>query len=468
MTECQNTIASSATFEGIGLHTGALARITLRPSGSNTGIRFKRIDLPGEPVIPADADLVISTDRGTTLQKDSVRIYTIEHLLAALVGCGIDNVWVDLNGEEIPILDGSSRFFVEGIEKAGKQELAALRDYYRITEPLVFEDKERNTVIKAEPAEDYCLSVRVDYNSPALGIQDARMNEIQEFNREIAPNRTFCFFREIEYLAKNNLIKGGDISNAIVLIESETIAPEEISALGLLLGKDLKHVKNNGIGTLNNTELRFNNEPARHKLLDVVGDLALVGKPIKGHIFAERPGHSSNVAFAKLIKNQMKKNKTELKHFDTSKPAVYDIIAIMKMLPHRYPFLLIDRILEVDDEGIIALKNVTLNEPFFNGHFPGNPVFPGVLQVEAMAQAGGIFALHNTENPEEYSTYFMKIEDVRFKKKVIPGDSMFIELKLITPIRRGIVHMSGTIYVDGQVASQAVMMAQVIKDGRNG
>jgi UDP-3-O-[3-hydroxymyristoyl] N-acetylglucosamine deacetylase/3-hydroxyacyl-[acyl-carrier-protein] dehydratase len=468
MVERQHTLRVPVTFEGVGLHTGKHSKVTIRPASSFHGFRFVRTDISGNPVVRADADLVVTTERGTTLEDNGVRIHTTEHLLAALIGSGIDNALIEVDGPEIPILDGSARVFVERMAEAGLQEQSGIREYYEVTEPLHFRDEKRKTEMRAVPSDAYKVSVMVDYNSPVLGIQHAELQTIADFPEQIAPNRTFCFFGELEYLAKNNLIKGGDLDNAVVLVERDNITQQEIREIGALLGKDLGHVQTNGLGVLSASALRFDNEPARHKLLDVVGDLALVGKPIKAHILAERPGHSSNVEFARIIRKSMVKTKKEGKFYDVNKTPLYDINGIMKMLPHRYPFLLVDKIIELDEEGVVGVKNVTMNEPFFQGHFPGNPVFPGVLQVEAMAQCGGIFALHNVEDPEAYSTYFMKIEEVKFKRKVIPGDALVLELKLLTPVRRGIVHMRGTTYVNGQIASEAIMMAQIVKDSRNG
>jgi UDP-3-O-[3-hydroxymyristoyl] N-acetylglucosamine deacetylase/3-hydroxyacyl-[acyl-carrier-protein] dehydratase len=407
---------------------------------------------------------VVATDRGTTLESNGARVYTTEHILAALYGLQVDNALIKLDGQEIPIMDGSSILFIEGIEKVGLIEQTADRDYLELTENIPWEDVEKGIEFLAIPDKEYRITVMVDYKSPLLGTQHANIYKLEEFKTEIANCRTFVFLRELEYLANNNLIKGGDLDNAIVLVDKEIVEQEELDRLAKLLGKEELKVQYNGIGVLNSSKLRFDNEPARHKLLDIIGDLALVGKPIKAHILAARPGHYGNVKFAKILKDQIKKQASEGRKFDLTKEPLFDIIAIEKMLPHRYPFLLVDKIMELGPEHVIGVKNVTMNEPFFMGHFPGNPVMPGVLQVEAMAQVGGIYALNQVDEPEKYSTYFLKIDDCKFKRKVIPGDSLVIEMVLTSPIRRGLVNMKGTAYVNGQVASEATMLAQVVKE----
>lgn len=464
--EMQRTLKNPVTLSGIGLHTGAKVTVTILPAPENHGYKFQRMDVEGQPVIKADADLVVSTERGTTLEQNGVRVHTTEHLLASLYGMQIDNALIQLDGPEIPIMDGSSRPFVAAIENAGAIDQKAEREYFEFKENLPWEDLAKGIEMLAVPADDFRLTVMVDYNSPVLGTQHATMYNITEFKDQIADCRTFVFLGELEQLAKKGLIKGGDPDNAIVLVEREQVSDQELKELAHLLGKEDLKVQIKGIGVLNNTQMKFQNEPARHKLLDIVGDLALVGKPIKGHILAARPGHSGNVTFAKIIKDMMRAEKKNgvVKHFDLTKEPLYDINKISSMLPHRYPFLLVDKIMSMDENGIVGVKNVTLNEPFFTGHFPGNPVMPGVLIIEAMAQCGGIFALSTVPDPENYMTYFMKIDDVRFKRKVIPGDSLVLELTLLTPIRRGIVHMKGIAYVNGAVATEAEMMAQIIKE----
>lgn len=463
MSEKQTTLKQEIKLSGVGLHTGEVVNITILPAKPHHGYKFQRMDLENQPVIKADADLVISTERGTTLEKNGVRVYTTEHLLASLYGMKVDNVLIQLDGPEIPIMDGSAIQFVTAIEEAGIQEQEADREYFEFHMNQPYEDLDKGIEMLAVPYDDFRLTVMVDYDSPVLGTQHANIYSINDFKKEIAPCRTFVFLRELEELAKAGLIKGGDIDNAIVLVERDNIPQEELDELASLLGKEHLEINMKGIGTLNNSELKFINEPARHKLLDIIGDLALVGKPIRGHILAARPGHSGNVSFAQIIKQEMNKQKGK-KVFDLNREPLYDINDISKMLPHRYPFLLIDKIMDITEDGIVGVKNVTMNEPFFQGHFPGNPVMPGVLQIEAMAQVGGIFALSKVENPEEYMTYFMKIDKVRFKKKVVPGDSVVFELELLTPIRRGIVHMRGIAYSQGEPATEAEMMAQIVKE----
>lgn len=459
----QHTINDTITLSGVGLHTGKKVTVTVEPAPDNHGYKFQRTDVEGEPIIPADADLVVSTDRGTTLEKNGVQVNTTEHLLAALYGMQVDNALIKLEGPEIPIMDGSALPFVQAIEKVGLKEQNADRDFFEFQSNQPYEHLDKGIEMLGIPYEDFRLTVMVDYNSPVLGTQHASMYEISEFKQNIAPCRTFVFLRELEQLAKAGLIKGGDIDNAIVMVERENVPQEELDELAKLLGKEHLDIKIKG-NTLNNISLKFINEPARHKLLDVIGDLALVGKPIKGHILAARPGHFGNTSYAKIIKQIMKDQEKRGKHFDLDKEPLYNINDIERMLPHRYPFLLVDKIMEITEEGIIGVKNITMNEPQFTGHFPGNPVMPGVLQIEAMAQVGGIFALSKVEDPHLYSTYFMKIDDVKFKQKVIPGDTIVFELKLLSPIRRGLVNMGGVAYVNGKAVMQAEMLAQVIKD----
>lgn len=463
MSDKQKTLKKSFSLSGQGLHTGEKVTVTIEPAPENHGYKFQRIDIEGSPVIPADADLVTDTKRGTTLEKNGVKVCTTEHLLAALFGLQVDNALIKLDGSEVPILDGSALLFVNEIEKVGLVEQNADRDYFEFTENQPYEDLEKGIEILAIPYDDFRVTVMVDYDSVALGTQHASMYHLGEFKKEISPCRTFVFLRELEGLAKAGLIKGGDIDNAIVLVEREKVEQSELDDLAKLLGKEHLDIQIKG-NTLNNCELKFINEPARHKLLDIIGDLALVGKPIKGHILAARPGHSGNISFAKIIKEIMKNQKKVGKQFDLTKKPLYEINDIEKMLPHRYPFLLVDKVMEITEDTIIGVKNVTMNEPQFTGHFPGNPVMPGVLQIEAMAQTGGIFSLSKVEDPHLYSTYFMKIDNVKFKRKVIPGDTIVFELQLISPIRRGLVHMGGKGYVNGQVCIEADMLAQVVKD----
>ncbi len=464
MSEKQRTLKSEISISGVGLHTGEKVNVVICPAPANHGYKFQRIDLPEQTIINADVDLVVATDRGTTLEYKGARVYTTEHILAAIYGCQIDNVLIKIDAPEIPIMDGSSKLFVDAILATGFEEQDAEREYFELTENIPWEDTEKGIEFLAIPDVNYRLTVMVDYNSPVLGTQHASMHKLEEFNTDIAACRTFVFLRELEFLATNNLIKGGDLDNAIVLVDRLDIPQEELDRLAKLLGKENLKISIEGIGVLNSTKLQFENEPARHKLLDIVGDLALVGKPIKAHILAARPGHSGNVRFAKVLKDQIKKQQNANRKFDLEKEPLYNIVDIERMLPHRYPFLMVDKIMEIQEESIIGVKNITMNEPIFTGHFPGNPVFPGVLQIEAMAQVGGIFALSKVEEPHLYSTYFMKINNVKFKQKVVPGDTVVFELNLISPIRRGLVEMSGKAYVNGKVVCEAEMLAQVIKD----
>jgi UDP-3-O-[3-hydroxymyristoyl] N-acetylglucosamine deacetylase / 3-hydroxyacyl-[acyl-carrier-protein] dehydratase len=464
MSEKQRTLLDSVSFTGVGLHTGEKVTLQVLPAPDNHGYVFQRIDLDGQPTIKADCDLVVSTDRGTTLEQNGARVHTTEHILAALYGCEVDNALIKIDGPEIPIMDGSAEIFVAEFDRVGYQEQAAEREYLILEENIPWEDTEKGIEFLAVPDVHHRITVMVDYNSPVLGTQHASMYNLSEFRKQIAICRTFVFLRELEFLAKNNLIKGGDLDNAIVLVEREDVDPEELKKLVKLLGKEDLDIRVEGIGVLNSTKLKFENEPARHKLLDILGDLALVGKPIKAHILAALPGHSGNVRFAKVLKEYMKAKLKEPKKFDLSVEPLYNINDIERMLPHRFPFLMVDKIMEIGEETIIGVKNITMNEPIFTGHFPGNPVFPGVLQIEAMAQVGGIFALSKVEDPHLYSTYFMKIDNVKFKQKVIPGDTIVFELKLISPMRRGLVNMGGIGYVNGKPVVEAEMLAQVIKD----
>ena len=457
----QHTLSESVSISGTGLHTGVLVDMTLQPANPGFGIQFQRVDLPNQPLIKADCDLVTDTSRGTSLQVGDAKVSTVEHILAALVGLGVDNLLIELNGPEIPIMDGSSAPFIEAIEKVGVLEQDAAKAWYSIDENIFHYDEDKRVEMVALPALDYQITTLIDFNSPVLGTQHAALKTIKDFKSEISPCRTFCFLHELETLLEHDLIKGGDINNAIVVVD-KTVTKEEMTRLAKVFKRDKIEVKSEGY--LNNLELRFPNEPARHKLLDVIGDLALIGYPIKARIIANRPGHSSNVEFAKKIKQYIKKNKNikDVPVYDPSATPVYTLEQIEKTLPHRHPFLLVDKIIELTDTSIVGVKNVTFNEWFFPGHFPGNPVMPGVLQIEALAQTGGILCI-NAMPKGNYDTYFLKINNCKFKQMVKPGDTMLLKLELMAPIRRGICEMRGTVYVNGKVATESELVAQVVK-----
>ena len=459
----QHTLSSPISISGTGLHTGINVSMTLNPANPGFGYQFQRTDLPGQPVIKADCDLVTDTSRGTTLEENGARVSTVEHVLAALVGMGVDNCLIEITGPEMPIMDGSSEPFVELIEEAGITEQEASKSWYTIDTNITHYDERKRVEMVAMPSVDYKITTLIDFNSPVLGTQHAGLKSMYDFKKEIAPCRTFCFLHELEMLLDNNLVKGGDINNAIVVVD-KPVTEEEMLRLAKAFKRDKIEVKSEGY--LNNLELRFPNEPARHKLLDVVGDLALIGYPIKSHIIANRPGHSTNVDFAKKIKQYIKKNKhvKNVPIYDANQPPIYNSQQIEKTLPHRYPFLLVDKIIELTDQYIVGIKNVTFNEPFFVGHFPGNPVMPGVLQVEALAQTGGILAI-NAMPPGEYDTYFLKINNCKFKQKVVPGDTMILRMELISSIRRGICEMRGTVFVGNKIATEADLTAQLVKRG---
>ena len=459
----QRTINQPVTISGVGLHTGKKTTLTFKPAEDNYGFKFQRVDLPGKPIIDADVDNVVDTARGTTLEQNGGRISTTEHILAALVSMELDNVLMEVDGPEIPIMDGSSMPFIKELEKVGTVEQKSDRVYFELKENLTFEDPIKKVEMLAVPQDDFRLTVMVDYNSEVLGTQHATMYNIGEFKEQIAGCRTFVFLHELEGLLQHNLIKGGDLDNAIVLVE-KVIPVEKLDYLAKVFNKPDVQVR--GKGVLNNVTLHFYNEPARHKLLDMVGDLALVGVHLKAHILAARPGHAGNVAFAKKIKElikQQKQTKPAEISFDLTKEPLYNINDIQAILPHRPPMLLIDQIMEMSKEHIVGVKNVSINEDFFRGHFPGNPVMPGVLLVEAMAQTGGVLALKQVPDPENYLTYFLKIDGVKFRKIVVPGNVVVFKLDLLTPIRRGLVHMKGVAYVNNQVVMEAELMAQISK-----
>ena len=457
----QKTIAKEVTLSGVGLHTGKSVTMTFKPAPENSGYAFVRIDLEGRPIIEADANYVVTTQRGTNLEKNGVNINTSEHVLAALVGLEIDNCIIELNASEPPIMDGSSKHFVEIIETAGFIEQEAFVEEYVVKEIISYKDEKTGSEIMIMPSDKYELTTMVDFGTNVLGTQNASINEISEFKKEISDSRTFSFLHEIEMLLDHGLIKGGDLNNAIVYVDKE-LSPDIMDKLRVAFGKDDIAVKPNGI--LNNLTLNHPNEAARHKLLDVIGDLALIGTRIRGKVIANKPGHYVNTQFAKKVSKIIKiEKRNKVPVFDLTKEPVKDVNAIMDILPHRPPFLLVDKILELTESHVVGLKNVTMNEPFFAGHFPGAPVMPGVLIIEAMAQAGGILALSVVPDPENYLTFFLKMDNVKFKKQVTPGDTLIFDLVLEEPMRRGICIMTGKAYVNGILVAEAELMAKIVK-----
>lgn len=465
MIDNQHTIKAPVSVSGVSLHTGKLVTLIIKPAPENTGIRFIRTDIGPDAIVEADAHLVVDTSRGTSIEKNGVRVGTVEHALAALSGLGIDNAIIEVNSPETPILDGSSRMYVEAIQEVGLEQQNAPREYFEVREPIRFYHEEKDCEIVALPSQNFRVTCMIDYQSKVLGYQFASLDTLADFAKGIAPCRTFVFLHELEFLLNQNLIKGGDLSNAIVFVD-RPVKQEELDRLAKLFGRPGVEVRSEGI--LNNLELNFANEPARHKLLDVIGDLSLAGMPIKGHIIASKPGHASNVLFAKELKKHIRARKEQemIPVYNPETPPLYDINGIMRMLPHRPPFLLVDKIIEMGDSYVVGVKNITMNEAYFVGHFPQEPVMPGVLQIEAMAQTGGILILSQVEDPENYITYFMKIENVKFKQKVVPGDTIIFKLSLISPVRRGIVHMRGLAYVGSKLVMEAEMMAQIVKNNQ--
>ena len=458
-TVSQKTIEKPVFLEGVGLHTGSKVKLSFLPAPVDTGFTFIRSDLSGNNQISADVNFVVNTDRGTNIEKNGIKIQTSEHVLAALVGLDIDNCYIEINGPEPPIMDGSSKFFIEALEKAGIHLQDSLREEYVVNEIISFKDEESGSEITVIPSDEYQLTTMVDFGTKILGTQNAFLETLSDFKNEISSARTFSFLHELEALLENGLIKGGDLNNAIVYVDTPP-SKTTMEKLKKAFKKDKLSVKPNGI--LDNLTLHYSNEAARHKLLDVIGDLALVGTRIRGRVFANKPGHKVNTSFGKKLHDIIKAEKRlNAPYVDINKEPLLDTVGIMKILPHRPPFLLVDKIFELSKNHVVALKNVTMNEPFFEGHFPGTPVMPGVLQIEGMAQAGGVLLLNTVPDPENYITLFMKMDNIKFKIPVLPGDTMIFKLELISPIRRGICHMVGYIYVNGNLTTQGELMAQI-------
>ena len=458
-TVSQKTIGKPVFLEGVGLHTGAQVKLSFLPAPEDTGYVFIRSDIKGKNQISANVNYVVNTDRGTNIERNGIKIQTSEHVLAALVGLDIDNCFIEINASEPPIMDGSSKFFIAALEKAGIQIQDSLREEYIVSEMITYKDEKTGSEITIIPSEEYQVTTMVDFGTKVLGTQNASLEKITNFKDEISSARTFSFLHELEALLEHGLIKGGDLNNAIVYVDTPP-SKSTMEKLKKAFKKDKLSVKPNGI--LDNLTLHYSNEAARHKLLDVIGDLALVGTRLRGRVIADKPGHKVNTSFGKILFDIIKSEKrTNAPHVDINKKPLLDTVEIMKILPHRPPFLLVDKIFELSDNHVVALKNVTMNEPFFEGHFPGAPVMPGVLQIEAMAQAGGVLVLNTVPDPENFITLFMKIDNVKFKRTVHPGDTMIFKLELISPIRRGICHMRGYVYVNGNLTTQGDLMAQI-------
>jgi len=458
----QSTILKPVNISGRGLHTGVEVVMTVLPAPAGHGYKFKRVDLESAPIVAALVDNVVDTSRGTTVEEKGVRVSTIEHLMAALFSLRIDNVLIEINGPEVPIMDGSSREHMAVLSLAGRVELEETKRIFDIKERVVYADEARGVEIAVYPDDHFSVDVMIDYNSKVLGHQFATLGTLDDFGTQIAPARTFVFLHELEVLQKHNLIKGGDLDNAIVIMD-RAVNQEELDRLATLFSKPKIQVRPEGV--LNNLQLHFENEPARHKLLDLIGDLSLVGHSFNGRIVATRPGHLANTELGKMLRMVIKKEimKGDVPVYDPREAPVYTIEDIKRMLPHRPPFLLVDKIISKTDTSIVGIKNVTMNEPFFVGHFPDEPVMPGVLQIEAMAQCGGLLVLSGVPDPENYITYFLKVDKVRFKKKVVPGDTLIFKLEMLGEVRRGIVTMVGQAFVGDTVVMEGEMMAQIVK-----
>lgn len=457
----QNTLAGSFSLSGKGLHTGLMLTVTFQPARENYGYKIQRVDLPDAPVIDAVAENVVETTRGTVLGKKEVKCSTVEHALAALYALGVDNVHITVDGPEFPILDGSAELYIQNIRRVGIQEQEAAKNFYVIKRKMEFRDEQTGSTITLLPDEQFSITAMINFDSKFISSQFATLDSMDLFEKEIASARTFVFVREIEALLQAGLIKGGDLDNAVVIYERQT-TQESLDKICALTGAERHDAQE--LGYIQHKPLLWENEPARHKLLDIIGDMALIGKPIKGRIIATRPGHTINNKFARMMRKEIRKFEVQAPHYDPNKPAVIDNVRILQLLPHRYPMQLVDKVIEMRENYIVALKNITANEPFFQGHFPGEPVMPGVLQIEALAQAGGLLVLSGIEEPERWSTYFLKIDDVKFRQKVVPGDTLIFRVGLISAIRHGIATMQGYAFVGENCVMEATFTAQIVKN----
>ena len=456
----QNTLKEQFSLSGKGLHTGLYLTVTFLPAPINHGYKIQRIDMPSQPIMDAVAENVVDTQRGTVLGKGEMRCSTVEHAMAALYALGLDNVLIQVDGPEFPILDGSAELYVQAIQRVGIQEQEAPKDFYYISKKMEFRDDATGACITLLPDEDFSITSMISFDSKVLSSQFATLDNMDKFATEVAAARTFVFVREIEPLLMAGLIKGGDLDNAIVIYEHET-TQDNLDKLCQLTGAEQHNASE--LGYLQHKPLVWENEPARHKLLDIIGDMALIGKPIKGRIIATRPGHTINNKFARMMRKEIRKHEVQAPYYDPNKEPVMDVNRIRQILPHRYPMQLVDKVIDIRENSIVAIKNVTSNEPFFQGHFPSEPVMPGVLQIEAMAQAGGLLVLSNVDNPELYSTYFLKIDNVKFRQKVVPGDTLIFKVELVSPIRHGIGTMQGYAFIGENCVAEATFTAQISK-----